>query len=37
MSNIIGEGFKTFVSEQIEARQKILGNINTLFSPNNYT
>jgi hypothetical protein len=28
MSNIIGEGFETFVSEQIEARQKILGNIN---------
>jgi hypothetical protein len=28
MSNIIGEGFETFVSEQIKARQKILGNIN---------
>ena len=28
MSNIIGEGFETFVSEQIEARQKILGSIN---------
>ena len=28
MSNIIGEGFETFISEQIETRQKILGSIN---------